>query len=268
MAVEHRLDLAELDAVAADLDLVVGSPGELDVARSGGCARRRRWRTPGPCPGDRRTARRSARAGRGSPRATPSPPMCSSPKVPTGRRRPSASSTKMVVLPIGVPIGTAAVGGSVDLLRQRPDRRLRRPVHVRETSREQPADLRCQRRRQGLAAEHQVADAAEGCPVGRVGDDHRGERRRALQVCHAVSGDESGDRVVDRFAPARSPAPARRDGGRRPPPWPPAAARARRARRRSRCRSRPGRRPRRHRPPTPPRRSVRRRRACRTVRSC
>ena len=32
MAVEHRLDLAELDAVTADLDLVVGAAGELDVA--------------------------------------------------------------------------------------------------------------------------------------------------------------------------------------------------------------------------------------------
>ena len=32
VAVEHGLDLAELDAVAADLDLVVGAAGELDVA--------------------------------------------------------------------------------------------------------------------------------------------------------------------------------------------------------------------------------------------
>ena len=58
VAVEHRLDLAELDAVAADLDLVVGAPGELDDAAREDAGDVAGGVHADPCPGGRRTARR------------------------------------------------------------------------------------------------------------------------------------------------------------------------------------------------------------------
>ena len=129
MAREHGLDLAELDAEAADLDLVVDPAEELDRRRRRGSApgrpscrsgRRASRRT-----GRRRSAPRSGRGGRGS-RARGRRRRCSSsPGTPIGTGSAARSRMYSVVFAIGRPIVSGSPGVRIARDR-RPDRRLGR----------------------------------------------------------------------------------------------------------------------------------------------
>ena len=122
---EGGFDLAELDALAAELDLVV-EPAEVLERAVGQPAgqvagpvqpRARAGRT-----GRARTAPRSGPAGRGSRGRRCTPPMYSSPATPTGTGCSASSSTWIVVLAIGradrhqpaVVVGRHCQAGHVD----------------------------------------------------------------------------------------------------------------------------------------------------------
>ena len=97
MLAEPRLDLAQLDAVAAHLDLVVDAAQELQRRRRGATAPGRRCGTAAPPPrrrtGRARSARPSAPAGPGT-RAPPARRRCTArPRTPTGHRLARPSST-------------------------------------------------------------------------------------------------------------------------------------------------------------------------------
>ena len=135
---EHGLDLAELDAEAADLDLVVDPAQVLEVAVRRGAGPGRRCGRAGarrPGTGRARSARRSARGARGSPRArrrrrrTSRPGRRSAPALPCGSSRYSRRSG------IGTPITLPGAGLQI-VQRDRPvghvHRRLGDPVHVHQ----------------------------------------------------------------------------------------------------------------------------------------
>ena len=75
-------------------------------------------------------------------------------------------------------------------------------------------DLVDERRRQRLAAEHQLLERGERAEPEAVGGDHRRHRRRALEVGHAVPGDlgdEAGVELVVDVGVGRRRALGRRD---------------------------------------------------------
>ena len=148
-AASTRLDLAQLDAEAADLHLVVHAAQELQRRRPPATAPGRRCGTAArPAPprtGRGRSAPPSAPAGPGSRAPPRAPPMYSSPGTPTGTGSPRrVQHVERARSPIGRPIGPCP-----------------RPVHVRRT-----ACVRAPRRSSRWARTGRAARAA-------------GQRRRA-----------------------------------------------------------------------------------------
>ena len=86
------------------------------------------------------------------------------------------------MLAIGVPIGIGPLGDAVDLVGERPDGRLGRPVHVREPRRQERAQLAGEGRRERLAAEHEVPDA------GRARRGRPGRRRASTPATACTAG--------------------------------------------------------------------------------
>ena len=105
---QRRLDFAELDAIPADLDLLIGAPQipQLPIGAP-------THQIPGaihPCPGPRRTgtpqtATRSTRPGARYPTPTPRPATYNSPTTPAGTGRNHPSSTNNAAPDTGAPIG-------------------------------------------------------------------------------------------------------------------------------------------------------------------
>ena len=133
---DDGLDLTELDPIATQLDLVVRPPQDLDASVRVGSGRDR----PSYRVARRRVAKRmpdeplcgEVRAVR-YPRATPSPPMKSSPATPTGTGLLYGSRMKHSVLAIGLPTVMESADVTRSMVDQ--DRRLRGAVHVPELDR-------------------------------------------------------------------------------------------------------------------------------------
>ena len=113
MCSQRRLDLAQLDAVAVDLDLVVAPAEELDVAVG---------QVPAEVAGaveplaGARVRRRSAAAVRSGSPSSPAPRRAADVELAghpgRTRRAAASSSTCMVWLASGVPYGIAVQAGS------------------------------------------------------------------------------------------------------------------------------------------------------------
>ena len=132
----HGLDLAELDAVAADLDLVVGTAGELDVARrvdphdvAGGVDAAHAGTVDEPLGGQL-----------GPVVVAAGDALAADVQLAEGAdRQPPAVGVEHEDRRVGDRRADrdGAVGLAVELVGQRPDRRLGRPVHVREAAGQQ-----------------------------------------------------------------------------------------------------------------------------------
>ena len=111
---QHGLHFARLDPEPADLDLIIGPPGEHQhpVRRStspgprSGTSAPRRSRTGTP-----QTARRSGPPGAGNRAPAATPATYSSPATPAGTGSSHPSSTNSRVLATGRPIGTTSPSG-------------------------------------------------------------------------------------------------------------------------------------------------------------
>lgn len=94
---DRHLESPELDAVTPDTDLVIGAAQKLQAARRGATSPRspvRYMRAPGAAPNKSGTNRSAVRARQMRyPRATPAPPMWSSPATPAGTGDSVASRT-------------------------------------------------------------------------------------------------------------------------------------------------------------------------------
>ena len=130
---QHRLDLARLDPEPADLDLVIGPPGEHQLPRPAVHLARspvRYIRSP-PAPNGHATNRSAVSPARPRyPRASPAPAMYSSPATPAGTGHSHRSSTNTRVLAIGAPIGGASAAAIGMPRRSTSTDGLRRAVQV------------------------------------------------------------------------------------------------------------------------------------------
>ena len=169
---QHRLDLARLDPEPADLDLIIGPPGEHQLARPA----RPLGQVPGPVhplPADpnghamNRSAVSPARPR--YPRASSAPAMYSSPAIPAGTGSSHSSSTNSRVFATGAPIGGCPFAAA-DHRGRYDHRRLGRPVGMRQPP-PRPPPCR-QPRRQRLGPCHQPGHPRPG---GRV--QHLQQRR-------------------------------------------------------------------------------------------
>ena len=92
----------------------------------------------------------------------------------------------------------------VDGMCGRPDRGLRRAIHVHHlTAGNQRRQFAGQRRREGFAADHQAVQRRQSRPRGVIRHQHARHRRRALQVGDVVLPHQRGQRVVGRGDPRR-----------------------------------------------------------------
>ena len=173
---QRRLDLAQLDAEAADLDLVVGAAEELELAVARASAPRSPVRYSRPRraarTGRRRSARPSAPAGSGS--RAPRPRRRRTARRPR-RRAPAVGARRARSTPqvwrSGTPIGLApGLAGSAPSHRPVGDvhRRLGDPVHVDQLRPPSPC-----RSNQGRSVRHVQRLAAE---------DHLAQRRLRRRV--------------------------------------------------------------------------------------
>ena len=172
VGVEHGLDLAELDAVTADLDLVVGPAGELDETvrvDAHHVASRVDASESGPVDEPR---------GRELVAAVVAPGDALAADVELAEhadrhRQPASSSTNTVLLPIGRPIGiepsaTSEISWTSDqiVVSVGPYMFVNRPGRIRRSSpasavgRASPPTIMCR-------------IEASACPVARVGQQHR-----------------------------------------------------------------------------------------------
>ena len=192
---QRRLDLARLDAEAADLHLLVGAPEELQhpvrapARQVAGAvhpaARQARTGRPRTAPPSARRAPDS-RAPAPRPRCTARPPP---PPAPAAGRRPAH---RPACWQIGRPIGTCGADllGASTANADRIDRGLGRAVEIDEPARRRDArrSARADAAVQRLAAEHQMLAARSAVRSLVAATDARQRRHAAARTVTRVRG--------------------------------------------------------------------------------
>ena len=193
---QGRLDVAELDAMAADLDLVVHPPVEHELA---GCIHAGQVtgavEAP-PVEGDEALARllRSPVVSTGDAGA-PDPQLPGDPDragTSVGARDPDDRVVQRTA------DGDRAAGdvGAGDRVTRGPDRRLGRSVHVQHGAAHQPQEGVGELGGERLAADQHVADIGQRGAALVVGEHDTDLRRSRLEVGDTVAADEGAVRVV------------------------------------------------------------------------
>ncbi len=203
MSGERGLDLAELDADAAELDLLVGAAEVLE----------RSVRPPAgeiagviePGTGDAGEGiGQEALGGQVGPSeiAAGEPhPRDDEPAGGTRRQRPQAARERCHQVDLRVGDRTAdrhRLGSFPHFVRRRPDGRFGRPIEVDQPTRQRAQSLAGQRSGQGLAAEEEGAQTGERPPSGGAGDDRPQRRGRALQQSRPMAHCVRGERRIRR----------------------------------------------------------------------
>ena len=164
---DDGLDLAELDAVAAHLHLVVEAAAELQLAVG-----QQRHEVAGAVHPGAAGRRQVDEALGGQLRAVE---VAAHDAVAADQQlagRPDRVQLQVAVDDVHLGVGDRAadrdrLAGGLDRRHGRPDRRLRRPVHVEQPAAHRRADLVDERRRQRLAAEQQLLERGERAEPGR-----------------------------------------------------------------------------------------------------
>ena len=190
---DHRLDLAELDAVAADLHLVVGPAQEIQRAVA-----LHPHQIAGPIPALAVTFDEAFGRQFGPPPIAARYAGAGDPQFAFDLTRGDlAAGRAHAQVGIGDRLAERhPLAHRVEPGDRRPDRRLGGPVHVEQPPGEAGPQLAGEVRRQRLAADHQAFELLQGAPARRVGGEIGGHRRRALQVGDAVLQDVLGHRTL------------------------------------------------------------------------
>ena len=197
LSLEQRLDLAELDAIAANLDLKIRAADEVDVA-VGAVSRQVARRIHARATARKRIGNEALRRQLRAIQVAARHAFAADEQL---ARHTDRDGPAELVEHVHARIGDRAADRDVALrrlngMRERPNGRLRRAIHVRESALALRSELLGKGDRQRLTAEQDVRNSADRSTSVGVGEIQSRHRRRALHVRDAMRPHHAREREV------------------------------------------------------------------------